>query len=87
MTNADGSAADLTGWTVLAQVRTVASSPTVQAEFTPVITDNVITLELDPVDLDAGRYVWGCNYTKDGRTYPPFIGGPFSAAIPVPRPA
>ena len=55
-----GNAADLTGFTVLSQIRLTRDAPTVLAEFVPTIAGNVITMHLPHADAPGlpPRAVW-----------------------------
>jgi len=88
--NPDGSPADLTGYTVLAQIRmNVADmAPEVVATFTTAITDNIVTLtlyEADSVKL-AGRYQWDLQLTDPGGAPTTFMRGAVIAVQEVSRP-
>jgi hypothetical protein len=69
--NPDGSPADLTGATVMSQIRAAASqSSPVLATLTPSISGNVISLHLASVDSAAlpPSAVWDCQMT-DAKPY------------------
>jgi hypothetical protein len=69
--NADGSAADLTGYTAQSQIRAALSdaSPTATAQFAVAIAGNVITLMLSHDEtkaLTSASYVWDLQVIDSG---------------------
>lgn len=86
---------DLTGWTVLSQIRSTEDSTTVVAEFTPTIPDQSILanrgfvyLKLTPVQtegiiIESG--VWDAQLTDPGGDVYTYVAGPVVIAKDVSR--
>ena len=70
LTNVDGSAFDLTGWTAKSQARAAADDADPVIEFDCTITDEAggkLDLTADSADTDAiepGKYVWDVQITQ-----------------------
>jgi hypothetical protein len=86
VTNADGSAADLSTATASAQIRKSATDPTIAAAFTASITTNVVHLHLPhaasaPLSSSA---VWDCQITTPDITT--IAAGTVTVELEVTRP-
>jgi hypothetical protein len=87
VTNPDGSAANLTGATAAAQIRSAPASTDIAATFTTTIASNVVTLTLTHTAATAlsGNYVWDCQLTYSGGTVNTIAAGRVRVAAEVTR--
>lgn|SRR5262245_12974996 len=87
LTNADGTATNLTGAQVLSQIRPEAASGTVSAAFHIGIQGNVITMDLIPSEIKslAGAYVFDTQVTYSDGWVQTLVAGPVNFTQDVSR--
>jgi hypothetical protein len=88
VTNPDGSAANLVGATILADIRVKATDPNpAPASFTSAIAANVITLSLTPAVTAAlpASTVWDCQMTETTGKITTLCGGTLTLTQDVSR--
>jgi len=87
VTNPDGSAANLTGATFKAQIRSAPGAATVLASFTTSVATNVITLTMaatDTLTLPAGA-AWDCQMTTSAGKIQTLAAGQVKTTADVSR--
>lgn len=87
VTNPDGSAANLTGATFKAQIRSAPGAATVLASFTISVATNVITLTMaatDTLTLPAGA-AWDCQMTTSAGKIQTLAAGQVKTTADVSR--
>ena len=87
VTNPDGSAANLTGATFKAQIRSAPGAATVLASFTTSVATNVITLTMaatDTLTLPAGA-AWDCQMTTSAGKVQTLAAGQVKTTADVSR--
>ena len=87
VTNPDGSAANLTGATFNAQIRSAPGAATVLASFTTSVATNVITLTMaatDTLTLPAGA-AWDCQMTTSAGKIQTLAAGQVKTTADVSR--
>jgi hypothetical protein len=87
LTNSDGSATDLTGYTALAQIRPQAGSTTISASFVTSTVGNQIILSLPNTGSQGlvGKYVWDCQITSQTGVIQTLVAGSVSFTQDVTR--
>jgi hypothetical protein len=87
LTNSDGSATNLTGYTAQAQIRSQSGSTTISTSFVTSTVGNQVILSLPSANSQGlvGNYVWDCQVTSQSGIIQTLVAGSVSFTQDVTR--